>query len=44
MYVVGFLVFSSLSAVYPCHVDELRFADGRVWRQDLTREALFWDN
>jgi hypothetical protein len=25
-------------------VAELRFADGRVWRQDTSRAALFWDN
>ena len=25
-------------------VAEVRFADGRVWRQDLTRNGLFWSN
>jgi hypothetical protein len=25
-------------------IAELRFADGRTWRQDTTREALFWNN
>jgi len=25
-------------------IAELRFADGRKWRQDTTREALFWNN
>lgn len=25
-------------------VAELRFADGRIWRQDPSREGLFWDN
>ena len=25
-------------------VAELRFADGRRWRQDTTRDSLFWDN
>jgi hypothetical protein len=25
-------------------VAEVRFADGRVWRQELTRDALLWNN
>jgi hypothetical protein len=25
-------------------VAELRFADGRIWRQEQSREALFWNN
>lgn len=25
-------------------VAELRYEDGHIWRQDLSREALFWDN
>jgi len=25
-------------------IAEVRFADGRVWRQDLSRNALFWNN